>query len=92
MPAAQVSDQNAGLVLLQNPEDLLFRKAAALHALVLVVGRSELSTWIKLVGKANAAALEDFNLFEFKYLNYWLRTFADCCNKLSFISYIEGAA
>ena len=31
-------------LLLQNPNDLLFRKAAALHALVLVVGQNELQT------------------------------------------------
>jgi hypothetical protein len=40
--AAQVGDRNAGLLLLQNPDDLLFRKAAALHALILVMGQSEL--------------------------------------------------
>src|SRR3977135_2107028 len=40
--AAQIGDRNAGLVLFQNPDDLLFRKATALHALVLVMGQSEL--------------------------------------------------
>jgi hypothetical protein len=39
---AQVGDRNTGLMLLQNPVDLLFRKATALHALVLVMGQSEL--------------------------------------------------
>src|ERR1700716_952641 len=42
MLAAQIGDRNAGLVLLQNPDDLFFRKTTALHALVLVVGQSEL--------------------------------------------------
>src|SRR5256714_12262650 len=40
--ATQIGDRNAGLVLLQNPDDLLFRKATALHPLVLVVAQSEL--------------------------------------------------
>ena len=44
MLAAQIGDRNAGLVLLQNPDDLLFRKAVALHALVLVLGQNELQT------------------------------------------------
>jgi hypothetical protein len=38
--AAQVGDRNPGLMFLQYPNDLLFRKAAALHALVLVVARA----------------------------------------------------
>src|SRR4030081_2064671 len=42
MLAAQIGDRNAGLVLLQNPDDLFFRKTTALHPLVLVVGQSEL--------------------------------------------------
>jgi hypothetical protein len=42
MLAAQIGDRNAGLMLLQNPDDLLFRKATALHALVLVMGQSEI--------------------------------------------------
>jgi hypothetical protein len=37
---AQIGDRNAGL--LQNPDDLFFRKTTALHRLVLVVGQSEL--------------------------------------------------
>ncbi len=37
MLAAKIDDRHAGLMLLQNPDDLFFRKAAALHALVLVV-------------------------------------------------------
>ncbi|MFC5326892.1 hypothetical protein [Bradyrhizobium oligotrophicum] len=39
-------------VLLQNPDDLLFRKAATLHALVLTGGESELQTGLSLRGKA----------------------------------------
>jgi hypothetical protein len=38
-------------MLLQNPDDLLFRKAAALHALVLVVGQNELQTGLTPWGK-----------------------------------------
>jgi hypothetical protein len=41
MLAAKIADRNAGLMLLQNSDDLLFRKANALHALVLVMGQSE---------------------------------------------------
>src|SRR3954454_3826303 len=49
--AAQIGDCDAGLVLLQYPDDLLFRKAAALHALVLVLGQSELQTGLSPRGK-----------------------------------------
>jgi hypothetical protein len=42
--AAKIGHRNPGLVLLQYPDDLLFRKTIALHALVLVVGQSELQT------------------------------------------------
>lgn len=42
MLAAQIGNRNAGLVLLQDPDNLFFRKATALHPLVLVVGQSEL--------------------------------------------------
>jgi hypothetical protein len=38
-------------MLLQNPDDLLFRKAAALHVLVLVVGQNELQTGSSPRGK-----------------------------------------
>ncbi|MCA1365767.1 hypothetical protein I6F14_36580, partial [Bradyrhizobium sp. IC3069] len=41
----------AGLMLIQNPDDLLFRKAAALHALGLVVGQNELQTGLSPTGK-----------------------------------------
>jgi hypothetical protein len=41
-------------MLLQNPDDLLFRKAAALHALVLVVGQNELQTGLSPGGKVSA--------------------------------------
>src|SRR5690606_6959001 len=40
--AAQIGDRNAGLVLFQNPDDLLVRKTATLHAPVLSWGQSEL--------------------------------------------------
>src|SRR5947199_6108449 len=52
--AAQIGDRNAGLVLLQYPDDLLFRKAAALHALVLVLGQNELQTGLSPRGKVTA--------------------------------------
>jgi hypothetical protein len=51
MLAAQIGDRHAGLMLLQDPDDLLFRKAAALHALVLVVGQNELQTGLNPRGK-----------------------------------------
>ncbi|WP_247365923.1 hypothetical protein [Bradyrhizobium sp. 155] len=38
-------------MLLQNPDDLLFRKTIALHALVLVLGKSELQTGLSPRGK-----------------------------------------
>jgi hypothetical protein len=44
MFAAEIGDRNPGLVLFQNPDDLLFRKPFALHTLVLVLGQSELQT------------------------------------------------
>jgi hypothetical protein len=37
---AQIGNRHASVVLLQNPDDLLFRKAAALHALVLISARA----------------------------------------------------
>lgn len=40
--AAQIGDRHAGLMLLQNPDDPLFRKATALHAPVLFMDQSEL--------------------------------------------------
>jgi hypothetical protein len=40
-------------MLLQNPNDLLFREAAALHALVLVVGKNELQTGLSPRGKVS---------------------------------------
>ncbi|WP_225174768.1 MULTISPECIES: hypothetical protein, partial [unclassified Bradyrhizobium] len=43
-----------GLVLLQDPDNLLFRKAATLHALVLVVGQNELQTGLSPGGKVSA--------------------------------------
>src|ERR1700716_4479674 len=56
MLAAQIGDRNAGLVLLQNPDDLLFRKTTALHALVLVVGQSELQPGLSQRGNVTAGA------------------------------------
>jgi hypothetical protein len=38
-------------VLLQNSDDLFFRKPYALHALVLVLGQSELQTGLSPRGK-----------------------------------------
>jgi hypothetical protein len=45
-------------VFLQNPDDLFFSKPIALHALVLVLGQSELQTGLGPKGKVthNAAA------------------------------------
>src|SRR5262245_17394450 len=51
MLAAQIGDGNAGLMLLQDSDDLLFRKAASLHALVLVLGQNELQTGVSPRGK-----------------------------------------
>nr|WP_157158492.1 recombinase family protein [Bradyrhizobium sp. WSM1253] len=42
-------------MLLQDPDDLLFRKAAALHALVLVVGQNELQTGLNPRGKVRSS-------------------------------------
>jgi len=47
-------------MLLQNPNDLLFRKAAALHALVLVVGQNELQTGLSPRGKVNRISNVEF--------------------------------
>jgi hypothetical protein len=38
-------------MLLQDPDDLLFRKTIAIHALVLVVGQSERQTGLSRWGK-----------------------------------------
>ena len=54
MLAAQFGNLNADLMLLQNPDDLLFRKAATLHALVLVVGQNELQTGLSRRGKVTS--------------------------------------
>src|ERR1700682_1953998 len=55
MLAAQIGDRNAGLVLLQNPDDLLFRETIALHALVLKMGQSELQTGLRPRGKVKGS-------------------------------------
>src|SRR5262245_51925472 len=57
MLAAQIGDGNAGLMLLQDSDDLLFRKAASLHALVLVLGQNELQTGLSPRGKVNSDEL-----------------------------------
>lgn len=44
LDAAQIGDRNAGLTPRQDTDDLLFRKAATLHAPTLVVGQNELQT------------------------------------------------
>ena len=62
MLAAQIGDRHAGLMLLQDPDDLLFRKAAALHALVLVVGQNELQTGLNPRGKVTATGVQIPNL------------------------------
>jgi hypothetical protein len=50
-------------VLLQDPDDLLFRKTIALHALVLVLGQSELQTGLSPRGKVKTdARLSDARL------------------------------
>ena len=51
MLAAESGDRDPGLVLFQNPDDLSFRKPFALHALVLVLGQSELQTGLSPRGK-----------------------------------------
>ena len=56
MLAAQIGDRNADLMLLQNPDDLLFRKATALHALVLVMGQSERQTGLSPRGNITREA------------------------------------
>jgi hypothetical protein len=56
MLTAQIGDRNAGLMLLQDSDDLLFRKAATLHALVLVMGQNETSNWIKSVRQGQPVA------------------------------------
>jgi len=40
MLAAKISDRHPDLVLFQNPDDLIFRKTATLHGLVLVWART----------------------------------------------------
>src|SRR4051794_10071081 len=43
--------------LLQNPDDLLFRKATTLHALVLAWGQNQLQTGLSPRGKVNLSAV-----------------------------------
>jgi len=58
MIAAQIGDRYAGLML-QDPDDLFFRKAAALHALALVVGQSELQTGLSPWSKVKQSPFSD---------------------------------
>jgi len=53
--ATQVGDRDPGLVLLQDPDDLLFREAAAPHVLVLSMGQNELQTGLSQRGNVTAA-------------------------------------
>ena len=56
MLAAQIGHRNPGPVLLQDPDDLLFRKTTAPHALVLA-WRELTSNWIKPVGQGRLGDL-----------------------------------
>jgi hypothetical protein len=49
--AAKVSDRDACLVLLQDADDLFFRKSTALHILVLRLSQNELQTGLSRGGK-----------------------------------------
>ncbi|MET4324050.1 hypothetical protein ABIC02_007842, partial [Bradyrhizobium sp. RT5a] len=51
MLSAEIGDRNPRFVLLQNPDDLFFRKPLALHALVLGLGQNELQTGLSPRGK-----------------------------------------
>lgn len=55
MLAAQIGHLNPGLVLLQD-DDLLFLKTTALHALVLVLGQSELRTGLRPGVRSNSCS------------------------------------
>jgi hypothetical protein len=52
--AAQLRNRNASLMLLQNPDDLLFGKATAFHALVLKLGQNEFQTGLGQRGNVKA--------------------------------------
>jgi hypothetical protein len=89
MLAAQIGNRNAGLVLLQNPDGLLCRKTTGLHALVLVLGQSELQTGLSPKGKVSGNYLwyrpgDPANVvppvavgYNFRRLIRWLRLFAN---------------
>lgn len=55
MLAAEIGDRNPRFVLLQNPDDLFFRKPLALHALAPGLGQNELQTGLSPRGKVNAS-------------------------------------
>jgi hypothetical protein len=65
MLAAKIGDRHAGLMLLQNPDDLFLRKAAALHALVLVVGQNELQTGLSPRGKVSVKGQNSGGVYAF---------------------------
>jgi hypothetical protein len=46
-------------MLLQYPDDLFFRKAIALHALVLKMGQNELQTGLAQRGKVRGVEVND---------------------------------
>lgn len=57
MLPAEIGDRNPRFVLLQNPDDLFFRKPLALHALVLGLGQNELQTGLSSRGKVTRTIL-----------------------------------
>lgn len=61
-PAAMTLEQvgrAAGLVFLQNSDDLLFREAATFHVLVLSMGQNELQTGLDQRGKVKRSGRAD---------------------------------
>lgn len=60
MLGTQVGDQNPCLVFLHNADDLLFRKAAALHVLVVSMGQNELQSGL---GRRGNVRLQGRGLF-----------------------------
>jgi hypothetical protein len=53
--ATQVRDRDPSLVLLQDPDDLRFREAAAPHVLVLSIGQNELQAGLTQTGNVRLA-------------------------------------
>ena len=58
VPAAQISDGNPGLVLLQNADDLIFSEPAALHLWSYRLGQSLPQNWMRRRGNVTADAPE----------------------------------